>query len=97
MRPTARWLAFPLLFLLVMEVLAALITQADLWMLFKSFGPRAITHHASLYTDDLVTFLNPVSQDLQLLNVILDSFAGASGLSCNLTKCQLAAVRCDEG
>jgi hypothetical protein len=84
-----------MLFLLVIEVLAALIRQTDDWSLFKILGPRAITHWASLYADDLVIFLIPVSEDILLFHLIFDIFAGASGLTSNMSKCQLAAIRCD--
>jgi hypothetical protein len=86
----------PMMFLLVMEVLGALIRQADSWLLFKPLGPRAITHWASIYIDDLIIFLNPVSQDIHLFRSILDIYVGAFVLTCNMSKCQLAAIRCDE-
>jgi hypothetical protein len=86
----------PMLFLLVIEVMAALIGQVNVWSLFKPLGPRAITHRASFYVDDLVIFLSPVSQDILLFCSILDIFVGASSLTCNMSKCQLAAIRCDE-
>jgi hypothetical protein len=86
----------PMLFLLVMEVLTTLISRTNTWSLFKSLGLRAIGHRTSLYANDLVIFLTPVDQDIQLFWMILDIFVGASGLHCNMSKCQLAAIRCDE-
>jgi hypothetical protein len=94
-RPTPSDSLSPMLFLLVMEVLAALIRQADTWSLFKSLRLRAIGLQASLYINDLVIFLTPVDQDIQLFRMILDIFAGASGLH-YMSKCQLAAIRCNE-
>jgi hypothetical protein len=49
-----------ILFILVMEVLSALICKANSWSLFAPLWVLAILHRASFYTDDLVIFLNPV-------------------------------------
>jgi hypothetical protein len=47
----------PMLFLLVMEVLNALICKAEDWSLFKPLGVQAITHRASFYANDLAWFV----------------------------------------
>jgi hypothetical protein len=53
-----------MLFLLVMEVLNALILKANIWSLFKPLGVKGITHRASFYADDLVWFIAPESKNL---------------------------------
>jgi hypothetical protein len=57
----------PFLFVLVMEVLGALIRNADEWGLFHLLGLQVIPFKASFYADDLVLFICPHVQDLQLL------------------------------
>jgi hypothetical protein len=76
----------PILFLLIMEVLSALIRKADHWSLFQRLGSRFITHRASLYADDLILFISPTAQDLHLAHCIFSLFEGASGLGCNMAK-----------
>jgi hypothetical protein len=48
-----------MLFLLVMEVLNALIHKANEWSLLKPLGAKGVTHRASFYADDLVWFVVP--------------------------------------
>lgn len=85
-----------MLFVLVMEVLSAMIRKADKWALFQNLGIRNLPNRASLYADDLVMFLSPTESDLSLLKEILSIFKGASGLACNLSKCQASPIRCSE-
>jgi hypothetical protein len=86
----------PLLFILVMEVLGAMFQKADGCELLQAMGTRQIKHHLSLYADDLIMFITPVAFDISLTSGILELFEGASGLRCNLSKCQIAPIRCDE-
>jgi hypothetical protein len=67
-----------------MEVLGAMIRKADEWGLFELLGVRAIPFRASLYADDVVLFISPKAQNLQLLRQIFTIFAGASGFQCNV-------------
>jgi hypothetical protein len=60
----------PLLFLLVMEVLSALIRKADDWALFNQLGVNAITHRSSLYVDNMILLISPLATDLQLVRGI---------------------------
>jgi hypothetical protein len=46
--------------------------------------------------DDLILFLSPVESDLHITKCILAMFEKALGLSCNLGKCQIAPIRCDD-
>jgi hypothetical protein len=84
----------PMLFLLVMEVLSALIRKADQWQLLRGLGVHSITHWTSLYVDDLILFVRPHAEDLQVMRHIFSIFEGASGLGCNLANCQLAPIWC---
>jgi hypothetical protein len=46
----------PMLFLLVMEVLSALIHKTDEFSMLQALGANVIPHWASLYADDLILF-----------------------------------------
>jgi hypothetical protein len=85
-----------MMFLLVMEVLRALIHKVDSWSLWQSLGVRAIPLRDSLYTDNLILFISPSARDLQRTRSILSMFEDASGLACNLDKCQMAPIGCEE-
>jgi hypothetical protein len=76
-----------MLFLLVMEVLNALIRKEDDWLLFQLLGIHSIPHRTSLYADDIIMFLSPTARDLQLAHDIFSLYEGASGLGCNVNKC----------
>jgi hypothetical protein len=79
-----------MLFILVMNVLDALIRKAEEWSLLHHLGVGGITHHASLYVNDVILFLSPVATDLEMASNIFKIFDGASGLTCNMNKCQIA-------
>jgi hypothetical protein len=49
-----------------------------------------------LYADDLVLFVCPNAWDLQLVRSKFNIFEGASDLGCNLAKCQLMPIRCNQ-
>jgi hypothetical protein len=72
----------PMLFLLVMEVLGALLRKADEWVLLQDLGVRGIPFcgSGSLYADDIMLFLRPVPGDMQIMWAIFDLFQEASGL-----------------
>jgi hypothetical protein len=84
----------PMLFLLVMEVLNAPIRRADSWSLLQQLGPHCIPYQ--FYVDDLVLFVCPLAHDLHMCVSSLFSLRGASGLGCNVNKCQLVPIRCSE-
>jgi hypothetical protein len=86
----------PMLFLLVMEILNALIRKADDWLLFHSMDTCSISHRALLYVDDMVFFLSPDPGELQMMKNILMIFEGTSGLECNVHKCELAPIQCND-
>jgi hypothetical protein len=49
-----------------------------------------------LYADDLVLFVCPNAWDLLLVRSKFNIFEGASDLGCNLAKCQLMPIRCNQ-
>lgn len=46
----------PMLFIIVMDVLTALVAKAEQENLLKPLTPRAIVHRVSIYADDVVLF-----------------------------------------
>jgi hypothetical protein len=83
-----------MLFVLIMGVLDALICKADEWELFGRFGFLALRHRTSIYANDFVMFISPTVAYLKLCWMIFQLFEEASGLGCNLSKCQMALIRC---
>jgi hypothetical protein len=86
-----------MMFILIMDVLNTIICQADDWALLEGLKVRAIPYRVSFYADNLVLFICPNAQDLQLMHLVFTMFEGTSGLGCNLNKCHLTLIRCDEG
>lgn len=84
----------PLLFVLVMEVLNAMIREADLRGLLSPLPGDHFRHQMLLYADDLVLFLLPKQEDFIYIWAILDLFVGASGLLTNVDKCLISPIRC---
>lgn len=84
----------PLLFVLVMEVLNAMIREADLRGLLSPLPGDHFGHRMSLYADNLVLFLLPKQEDFICIRAILDLFAGASGLLTNVDKCLISPICC---
>lgn len=85
----------PLLFMIVMEVLNALLAEADRRGELTPLPHHNIKHRVSLYADDLVVFLAPTERDFHCVRQILELFAGASGLSTNIDKCTITPIRCN--
>jgi hypothetical protein len=86
----------PMLFLLVMEVLNSLIRRADEWNLLQCLGVNMVPFRAAMYADDLIMYAAPSDRDLSMVRTIYGIFEGASKLSCNMAKCQVAPIRCSE-
>ena len=85
----------PMLFVMVMEVLNHLVAwlsdQSQLSEVHGLLGPRV-----SLYADDLVIFVVPSCDDLQLIQAALDLFGLASGLFSNLAKSVAFPLHCTD-
>jgi hypothetical protein len=50
----------------------------------------------SLYVDDMVVFISPVAQDIEMVKAILQCFVYASSLLTNLSKCQATPIQYSE-
>jgi len=79
-----------------MEVLNAMVAEADQRGLLSLLPGSHFGQRTSLYTDDLVLFLALTLEDFRCIRAILDLFAGASGLITNLDKCLISSIRCSE-
>jgi hypothetical protein len=85
-----------MLFLLVMEVLNALICKVEAWSLFNLLGLSPGSYRASFYADDLILSLSLEQDDIQMTHAIRSIFERSSGLSYNPSKCQLAPIQCSK-
>jgi hypothetical protein len=85
-----------LLFVIVMEVLNAVVVEADRRGMISPLLGDHLSHRMSLYPDDLVLFLVPKQDDFCCIRAILDLFAEASRLITNLDKCLISPIRCSE-
>jgi hypothetical protein len=81
---------------LVMAVLNNMFCKANTWSVLQQLPPRQLPYRVSMYADDVVLFLTPSLQDLQLTTTIFDLFKLSSGLCCNVSKCQIIPIRCDD-
>jgi hypothetical protein len=79
-----------------MEVLNELIAEADRRGVLIPLPGNIIKFRVSVYADDLIIFLSLNSKDFSCIRQILELFAGASGLSTNLSKCQMTPIRCSD-
>lgn len=61
----------PMLFIIVMDVLNAIIQKASNEGLLQPLANRPLRHRVSLYADDVILFLRPVASDLDLILEIL--------------------------
>jgi hypothetical protein len=59
-----------MLFVLVMEVLDALIRKANDWALFNQLRVQSVKHRTSLYADDFIMFISPTLTDFELCQTI---------------------------
>jgi hypothetical protein len=49
----------------------------------------------SLYADDVVFFLNPIAEEIDVALRILRCFGHSTGLQINIAKCSVTPIRCD--
>jgi hypothetical protein len=81
----------PLLFVLVMDVVAAMFRAAEAAGMLPQL-PAGIQHRVSLYADDVVVFARPSTLELQAIKGVLDCFEQASGLHVNFLKSAAAPI-----
>lgn len=86
----------PALFILVMDVLQAMINWAAQNNLLSSLGLNSNVPRTSFFADDVVLFLRNCSSDMEVIAAILKLFGEASGLRINLQKSTVTCIRCDE-
>jgi hypothetical protein len=87
---------FPMLFILAIDVLGFMISKAEIDGVLKPLAPSTLKHRVSFYTDDVVLFLQPVTEDINLVLDILRLFGEASDLRNNVQKSSVYPIRCDE-
>lgn len=86
----------PMLFLLAMEPLHQLFKYAQGLQLITTLNNKCERFQFSLYADDAAVFIRPEKQDFEVLKIILEIFAQASGLHTNLEKTEIYPIRCDD-
>ncbi|WVZ55719.1 hypothetical protein U9M48_006344 [Paspalum notatum var. saurae] len=86
----------PMLFILVMEVLHALVVKASRQNLLQPLAVPQARHRMSIYADDVILFLRPNRVDLSLISRLLEVFGHASGLRTNFSKSSIFPINCTE-
>jgi hypothetical protein len=82
------------LFVLVMDVLSQLFSKANEEGLLQPLSSRWLQHLVSLYADDVVLFIHPVAEDINIVSDILHLFGEVSGLFNNNQKSCVYLIRC---
>lgn len=82
----------PLLFLLIMDILIAMMDKWKSSGVFEPFDRWGVRHRLSLYLDDVVVFLKPKESELLAMKEILVLFGDASDLVANLQKCMISPI-----
>jgi hypothetical protein len=86
----------PMLFLLAMEPLRLLFQRAHQLGLLNTLQGSDESLRMSMYTDDIVVFINPTANDLRATKHILKIFGEASWLITNLDKTKFYPLRCHD-
>jgi hypothetical protein len=76
----------PLLFVIILDILAALFAMADWQGVLKTNRFLQSKHRISLYADDVIIFSELVHRDLEAIILLLHNFGEASGLFTNFLK-----------
>ena len=76
----------PMLFILAMEPLQLMLNKATEQGLLTPICNRNAKIRVSMYADDAAIFLNPISDEVQVVHNILAAFGSASGLITNNAK-----------
>jgi hypothetical protein len=85
----------PILFILVMDILARLVQKASEDGFLQPLVSRRLRHRIPLYADDVVLFFKSDAADINLVIELLSLFGKASGLHTNLQKSSVVPIRCD--
>lgn len=86
----------PMMFILVMDVLGHMFSKAADEGLLLPLSRRAFKHRVSMYADDVVLFLRPTADDIEVTMDILSLFGEATGLKTNLQKSNVLPIRCED-
>ena len=86
----------PMLFILAMEPLQLMLDKATAEGLLSPIGNRNARLRISLFADDAAIFLNPISEEVQVVENILRAFGNASGLNTNTEKSAVYPI-CRDG
>jgi hypothetical protein len=84
----------PLLFVIVMDVLAALFKAADDRGLFDPLSAFGVKFRLSLFADDVALVTRPREHEISLSMEIFRLFGDASGLRVNYAKSAATLIRC---
>lgn len=76
----------PMLFILVMDTMNLLISQATIECLLQPLSSRSIQHQLSLSVNDVVLLLQPTASDIDVTTSILELFGEVMGLYTNIQK-----------
>ena len=85
----------PMMFILAMEPLQFMLNKATEQGLLTPICNRKAKLRISLFADDAAIFINPVSDEVQVVRNILDAFASVSGLITNTEKSAAYPVKCE--
>jgi hypothetical protein len=79
-----------------MDVLGHMISKDADEGLLQPLSRRVFKHRVSIYADDVVLFLRPTAEDIEVIMDILSLFGEATGLNTNLQKSNVLPIRCED-
>jgi len=85
----------PMLFILAMEPLQLMLKKAIDEGLLTPICNRHAKLRISLFADDAAIFVNPTTEEVQVVDNILKAFGSATGLITNTDKSAVYPVRCE--
>ena len=85
-----------MLFILAMDVLGLIFSEAEEAGLLQQLSIRKKLHRISIYVDNVTLFFHPTAADISISLDILQFFGDASGLHNNSQKSNVYPIRCPE-
>jgi hypothetical protein len=85
-----------MLFIIAMDVLAAMFRAAERANVLASLGVVGLRHQVLLYADDVVVFAKPERAEFLAERGVLDCFGEAAGLKVNFGKTFVTPIQCSE-
>ena len=83
-------------FILAMDPLQRLLDMATHQGILTPLPPVAAKWRTSMYADDAAIFINPIKEDVEAIQTILEAFGNFSVLHINLHKSSIHPIRCEE-